>query len=153
MIASGLAAEWYAEARRLRERLELATVTDIPTGVLTHSAFETARSATGYAAVIEVSLEDIDEIADEYGWPCAEAVLSHVANVICASVREHDPVGKTGEGQFSVLLGDVELEVAQRICTRLEHNIATTPFSNGHTIIELAALTRMIPAEQYRHAA
>lgn len=139
LAACAAAAELWSRVHELQHQLARASATDAPTGVLTTSAFRAARECSAFATVVTVQLDDIDGIARTYGRAVADAVLGHVANVICASVRENDPVGKTGDAEFGILLGDVEHDVAQRICNRIEARIASTPYSSERAIIELYA--------------
>ena len=151
VLLLGLAESWH-RLQRLQDQLSLALVTDVSTGVLNRRAYS---EATGSASSVEVIVvvEEVEDLTIEYGCSTAEDILTHVANVIQASVREEDLVGKLAEDRFGVLLQDVELEVAQRICARIEFNVSTTPFSNGRSIIELCVHADIEPTQLEQNAA
>ncbi len=138
-VLSAIIAELLYRLEQTTKRFELATVTDANTGVLTSPAFFAAGESAPDAISVTITVEDIEALYEEYGHTTAEEVLAHVANVIAASVRESDIIGKTGNDCFGVLLQEVEREVAQRICARIEFKVADTPYSNGQSIIELSA--------------
>ncbi len=153
LAACAAVAELWSRLGDLGEQLARASVTDAPTGVLTTSAFRAARDCSEFATVVTVQLDDVNGIVSTYGRAVADAVLGHVANVICATVRENDPVGKTGDAEFGILLGDVEHDVAQRICNRIEARIASTPYSSEQAIIELYAEASIGQPQVERRAA
>ncbi len=153
IVVAAIAAELYFRLQQTTRSLAQASATDSPTGVLTADAFAHSAELCEQGLIVKVEIDDLEEIATTHGRSTANAVLSHVANVICASVREDDPVGRMADDSFAILLGDVEHEVAQRICSRLEASIASSPYSGQQLIIELFAHANMQTRHVWQQAA
>jgi diguanylate cyclase (GGDEF)-like protein len=115
----------------LLHQLKLAASTDDKTGLLNATAWEQQAKATllrtrtesGLLAIFMLDLDFFKTINDRYGHLAGDAALRKVAQVIAASVRRGDTVGRFGGEEFAVLLPaigrDDALHVAERIRTQI----------------------------------
>ncbi|MCA1829726.1 MAG: diguanylate cyclase [Myxococcales bacterium] len=87
--------------------------------------------ARRYRTGTVIGMLDVDHfkrINDGYGHPAGDAVLSHMASLITASVRSSDVVARYGGEEFAFLLVDATLEEATVIAQRLREFVARHRF-------------------------
>ena len=104
-----------------------------------------------YLAVLD--LDKFKRINDTYGHLIGDEVLLTFANILLASLRDHDRSFRYGGEEFIVVLSDVNAEHAARVLDRLRSNVAGHAFpqvgqvtvSIGYTMIDCQDLpTRII---------
>ena len=84
-----------------------------------------------YQTGLTIGMLDVDHfkrINDAYGHPAGDAVLSHMASLITASVRSSDVVARYGGEEFGFLLVDAAVEEATIIAQRLREFVARHRF-------------------------
>ncbi len=117
--------------RANRKLLALAT-TDGLTGLANHRHFhqELARIRPSLA-VTSLMLLDVDHFKsfnDEFGHPAGDAVLTELANVLRACVRENDLLARYGGEEFAILLpgqdADHALAVAERVRLGVQEKVS-----------------------------
>lgn len=122
------------EAERLRDRveeLEELADTDPLAPVLNRRAFvrELDRALAfaarhgGVTSLLFVDLDDFKRINDEHGHAAGDSVLTTVAEILLANVRETDIVGRLGGDEFAVALVRSNAKAAQRKAARLRDQI------------------------------
>jgi len=130
-----LVARVRSHLQRLSELRELA-IRDGLTRCYNHKYFkgrlevEIGRSRR-YRTGLTVGMLDVDHfkrINDAYGHPAGDAVLSHMASLVTASVRSSDVVARYGGEEFGFLLIDAAVEEATIITQRLGERIARHRF-------------------------
>jgi diguanylate cyclase (GGDEF)-like protein len=127
-------AHWLASQARtalenamLHERLELAAVTDVLTGLPNRRRFEEslateiARSDRygGSLALIIADLDDFKQVNDRHGHLAGDDVLRAFANAMRETVRELDTAARYGGEEFALLLPGTDLVGAERVAERI----------------------------------
>ena len=107
----------------IRASLELQAQTDGLTGSAQPPAFhelrELLRASAAHATVslVMLDLDDFKRVNDVYGHAIGDTVLSEVADLLRAAVRDGDTVCRIGGGEFAVVPGgnaEIALALAQR---------------------------------------
>jgi diguanylate cyclase (GGDEF)-like protein len=107
------------------------TSVDPGTGVLTAVAWwDAAREAPAPAfAVLVLDLDDFAGLNARHGRRVGDAVLRAIADTLRAEVRSADLVGRSGGGEFAVLLPGTGSFDALAIAERLRLRVASTAVS------------------------
>jgi diguanylate cyclase (GGDEF)-like protein len=118
--------------RRLRGRITEAARTDPLTNLRNRRGLEEVlgqrlRSAVEEGKGLALLMVDIDRFKrynDQFGHLAADAVLEQLAEVLEASVRESELVGRYGGDEFVVIIPDVAPGDATRLAERLRQQVA-----------------------------
>jgi diguanylate cyclase (GGDEF)-like protein len=122
-------------ARAHRRQVEVLAATDVLTGLPNRNAF-TGRTRTalaedashrrrpdrqrlGRATVLVVNLDGFRDVNEQLGHRIGDRLLTHVAQRLRSSVREHDFVARLGGDEFAVLLRDTDPAIGEHIAARL----------------------------------
>ena len=84
-----------------------------------------------YNTELTLGMLDVDHfkrINDGYGHPAGDAVLSHLASILTASVRSTDVVARYGGEEFGFLLVEAAAPEAEIITNRLRERVAQHRF-------------------------
>ncbi len=152
---------WMSAHDRLavdHERLRASALDDPLTGLWTRPAFEhlaTAEIAAADRRGEDLSLAILDvaglrAVNDQYGHLAGDAVLTHVARTLQANLRASDLIGRVGDDEIAVLLGDADLECAHGVLAKLVDLIAASPSpyrEHSIAIRAVAGLTRLARSE------
>ena len=87
--------------------------------------------ARRYKTELTLGMLDVDHfkrINDGYGHPAGDAVLSHLASILTASVRSTDVVARYGGEEFGFLLVEAAAPEAEIITNRLRERVAQHRF-------------------------
>jgi diguanylate cyclase (GGDEF)-like protein len=79
------------------------------------------------AAVLYVDLDGFKALNDNFGHAAGDAVLTHIARLLCAQVRDSDVVGRLGGDEFGVILNHVSAAEAERKAASLAEAISALP--------------------------
>jgi diguanylate cyclase (GGDEF)-like protein len=129
----------HAMHLELREAQDMADA-DVLTPTLNRRAFlrEVGRAMADCrryaeeACLIYLDMDGFKTINDTYGHGAGDAALTHVANLLKASTREGDAVGRMGGDEFAVLLKRADLKSARIKAMKLEAEMALGTFEyNG----------------------
>ena len=126
------------ELHQTRERLDEAEKTadqDHLLPVLNRRAFvrELSRHmsfASRYgmpASLIYFDLDGFKFVNDTHGHAAGDAVLAHVADIMLASVRDSDIVGRLGGDEFGILLNHANQEQAHKKAESLAETLNVRP--------------------------
>lgn len=92
------------------------------------------RQGTGTTLLV-LDLDFFKRVNDIYGHPGGDAVLSHVAHLLSATVRSTDLVGRLGGEEFMVLLPGTPPEAGRTLAEKLRLHIEENPLPwQGTTI-------------------
>jgi diguanylate cyclase (GGDEF)-like protein len=91
------------------------------------------------SSVIYFDVNGMKQINDTHGHPAGDAALRHVAEVLCANVRQSDIVGRLGGDEFGVILAQTNQEQANAKATSLAEAIGTTVLRWGKIKIQVSA--------------
>ena len=81
-----------------------------------------------------IALADVDHFKkfnDSYGHHCGDAVLSHVATVMRASLRRTDAVGRWGGEEFLFVLPETHLNAAVEVLEKVRRCVEEMPCNFG----------------------
>ena len=131
IIVATLGVMWM-EIESLQGELVRSARYDSLTGLFNRGTFlteferEVSRSARG-GGTFSLAIFDLDHfklLNDRYGHPVGDRVLKSFAEVLRASIRKHDTVGRYGGEEFSLLMPntgkDTAVGVAERVRRELE---------------------------------
>lgn len=138
------------------EQMELRQIAkqDAMTGALTRRGFyaeleKEQRRAARYdrsSTLVLIDIDDFHGINDRFGHAAGDAVLVAIANAVMAGMRRSDVFGRTGGGQFGLLLpetdGDEAARAAERIRQAVERTIVETPAGDVRTTVSLGLAPR-----------
>ena len=79
------------------------------------------------ASLVFVDLNDLKKINDTMGHGAGDAALAHVADMLCASVRQTDAVGRLGGDEFGVLLTQADQQTAEMKAEQLSNAVSSRP--------------------------
>lgn len=123
-------------ARRiaLEQDLRIQASTDALTGLVNRRAFmerfshELARSQRHGPSptLLILDIDHFKKINDRYGHPAGDAVLAHLAQLLRASLRNVDIVGRIGGEEFAVVLVETNAAMAAPVIDRLLERIRET---------------------------
>ena len=87
-----------------------------------------SRRYNGELSLGMVDIDHFKRINDTFGHPAGDAVLSHLASLITASLRSNDVVARYGGEEFGFLLIEAQMAEAAVITNRLRERIARHEF-------------------------
>ncbi len=143
-------AEMGAANRKLRSVSLTDVLTELPNRRFARQKLDAAwQLSDRRGEPLSIILLDVDHfksVNDEFGHDVGDQVLSEVAAVLKANVREGDVVCRFGGEEFVVITQNTPREVAYQCAERLRHAVATHVFSIGeleHTLtVSLGVATR-----------
>lgn len=127
------------ENRSARAELERRAYTDYLTGLANRRHFlekaekELARTVR-YGRELSILMLDVDhfkQVNDTYGHKVGDLVLTRLAELCRATLRDVDVVGRIGGEEFAVLLPETGSEQAMEAAERLRGAIATAQVTLG----------------------
>lgn len=127
--------------------LRLRMTVDPITGVMSRGtfwaeaerAFLLARRHRQELACLMVGLDHLPALANRYGADCAEDILKRSANVLQATLRASDIVGRVAGSTFAVLLPVTGKEGARDAAGRLREAIGALKMEPGGSAIMVTA--------------
>ncbi|HEY1182131.1 MAG TPA: diguanylate cyclase [Rhodocyclaceae bacterium] len=135
------------ELRKRKEEAELLARMDVLTGIPNRRAFMQAADqevlrAQRYGNPLTVAVLDLDHfktINDTFGHATGDHVLVDRANLLAASVREVDTVGRLGGEEFAILMPGTPLPEAIQAIERIRQAFEQNPVSDGDQLIRATA--------------
>lgn len=91
------------------------------------------------SSVVYVDVNGMKQINDAHGHPAGDAALRHVAQILCANVRQSDIVGRLGGDEFGVILAQTNQDQASAKGLALARAIAAAPLQWGEVAIPVSA--------------
>jgi diguanylate cyclase (GGDEF)-like protein len=144
-----LVAVQFRRAERLRNQVNHVVSRDGTTGCVTGrglvqhvNGLERRRQRSGDAlqgALIHVRINNLDEMAGNFGPQWSDELLQFIASTISTSVRREDIVARTGPASFDVLLTGASESDANEVCTRLTKALASSHFTADGKAVDLAS--------------
>jgi diguanylate cyclase (GGDEF)-like protein len=92
----------------------------------------------GSAAMIFVDIDGLKQINDRCGHPTGDAALIRIAQILVASVRASDIVGRLSGDEFIILLLDVDELGAWNMALRLVEATVASPLDVDNHIVPLS---------------
>ena len=89
-------------------------------------AVEHSRQTGAMLCVAFVDVDRFKAINDAYGHPSGDAVLRQLAELVSASVRAGDLVGRYGGEEFMIILPNTDADDARRVTERLREVVMRT---------------------------
>ena len=126
-----------AEKRRELER-EMAATRDPLTKVFNRKAFEEEvtrhilDNSTNCGTLLLIDMDHFKEINDSYGHPEGDMILRKISDILMATFRRKDLVGRFGGDEFLVFLKNVTDRTV--ICRRLEELRQMLANVDGHVV-------------------
>lgn len=130
-----LLAEQRDTEKKLQEtltQLKLAASTDELTGLINRREinnrlnyeYEKMNREHKSMSVLILDLDHFKQINDNYGHPCGDFVLKHVADCLQKAFRSTDSVSRWGGEEFIVLMPATPITEAEHVCQRALNAIA-----------------------------
>jgi diguanylate cyclase (GGDEF)-like protein len=121
---------------RTEARLEHLAVSDPLTGILNRRALvergrrivDRAREAGTAVSVLLFDLDHFKSINDRYGHQVGDAVIRRFAEIVGATLRPSDLLGRMGGEEFAVILPDAGIDAGQVVAERVREAIAAQAF-------------------------
>lgn len=135
------------EIEALQSALFRAARFDSLTGLINRGTFieefarEEARAARGGPA-FSLAIFDLDrfkQVNDRYGHPVGDAVLKAFADVLRATIRPYDVVGRYGGEEFALLMPQTGKDTATRVAERVGQELEVRGMTVGAKRIEVTA--------------
>lgn len=119
------------------ERVELAKITDSLTGLANRDYFFASLArlcarAKRFGQTVCMMLIDIDNfhvINDQYGNLAGDLVLTGLADLLRAVLRDYDLLARFGEDEFSIAIDNGDSEIARQLSQRIRKTVDQNPFS------------------------
>ena len=130
IIVATLGVMWM-EIESLQGDLVRSAHYDSLTGIYNRGTFfeectrELSRCARGGPA-FSLAVFDLDHfklVNDRYGHPVGDRVLKSFADVLRASIRKHDRVGRYGGEEFALLMPNTGKDTAARVAERVRREV------------------------------
>lgn len=83
-----------------------------------------ARGGPGFSLAV-FDLDHFKLVNDRYGHPVGDRVLKSFAEVLRASIRKHDTVGRYGGEEFALLMPNTGKDTAARVAERVRREVET----------------------------
>ncbi|HEX7735727.1 MAG TPA: diguanylate cyclase [Ktedonobacteraceae bacterium] len=111
----------------LNTQLERQATTDSLTGLPNHRALaekldeflERTRATSTSCALIFMDIDHFKDINDTYGHLTGDRVLSRFTEIVSATVRRCDAIGRWGGEEFVAILPETELEEARAVAEQI----------------------------------
>lgn len=134
--------EEIAERRRAQEALEKAATTDELTGLLNRRAMlhlldQESRRSRRTGRPYSLVLADVDHfkaINDRFGHEVGDRALTHLADVLRATVRQPDSIARWGGEELLVFLPETDLEGARNVAEKMRVGALEKHLLLGHEI-------------------
>jgi len=127
------------ELEEKNRQLERLSVSDGLTGLfnhrhiheLLHDEFERALRSGTPLAVAMFDFDRFKSVNDTYGHPAGDRVLLGMADVLRATAREVDRLGRYGGEEFLAILPDTDIDEGAVFAERVRRQVAQYPFDVG----------------------
>lgn len=85
-----------------------------------------------------IDIEDVPGIQLEHGEDAGDAVLAHIAGLVCAPLDDVDLAARIGESQFAILLVGRGLGAAQALIASLKQQLSLPLDLQGHAPLRVS---------------
>ena len=116
----------HVEARASRDRLTGVANRETLLAALI-GAVERSRQSGAVLCVAFVDVDRFKAINDSYGHASGDAVLRQLAELVSASIRANDFVGRYGGEEFMIIFPDTDADRARQVAERLRGVVMRTP--------------------------
>ncbi len=128
-LVAAAAAFWQLNrAQRFRRRAEVDSLTGICSrSAIEHRAVAAFDRATRDRTPVSLLIADVDRLKavnDSRGHADGDILLRDMAELIAASLRQQDALGRWGGDEFVVLLEDTDANAAAEIAERVRQSVA-----------------------------
>lgn len=134
-------AESHKEVSRLHHKASIDQLTGLTNfSSLMEKLDQQIRKADEQKQPLCVLMADLDffkKINDTYGHMTGDMVLRHTAERIQAAVRDFDIVGRFGGEEFTIVLKNTDIGLAEVIAERIRNEIAAAPMHIKGTNINI----------------
>lgn len=132
VLAGEAAQRWEARERRLAS----AVVIDSETGICTHAYFvdrlrEETRRCVRYGCsvgALRISIDGFAELVQKFGPRRADAMLARLAELVRATIRETDTIGRVGEHDLGALLPFASVPECETVSQRIREVVEQARF-------------------------
>jgi diguanylate cyclase (GGDEF)-like protein len=124
---------------KLRDELRTLSVRDPLTGAFNRRYMEETfvrelarvRRAGGTLGLIQIDIDEFKRFNDTHGHPAGDSVMRAVALTLAAAVRSSDVVCRYGGEEFTILMPDASVAVAEARAMALRERIAALQVRHG----------------------
>jgi diguanylate cyclase (GGDEF)-like protein len=134
-----------------------STLRDPVTGLADRIAFQAllsdhvdrARDLDEWLSLALINPHNFGQVNERFGSAAGDRVIRELAQLICTTLRDSDPVSRYGGAIFAALLPATTAEDAQRVATKLVQAVRGSAFLEGEVKLELCCgISSLDPSEQ-----
>ncbi|MCZ6727754.1 MAG: sigma 54-interacting transcriptional regulator [Acidobacteria bacterium] len=122
-----------------------STLRDPVTGLADRIAFqallsdhvERARDLGSWLSLVLINPHNFGQVNERFGRQAGDYVIRELADLICLTLRDSDPVARYGGAIFGALLPRTSTADAKRVATKLVEAVRSTAFMDGEVKLEL----------------
>lgn len=151
------------ETNTLKDEISLIADIDSLTGAYSRSyfdryasSFENKYDSKWIASLVMIDFDNLKLINDTYGHLAGDSVLQNISALIKDSLRSNDLFFRFGGDEFIVILEDCDIDLAEKISKRLNHEIMKSSESLPYTVsisFGIAKLTHSSDLKKVIHEA
>lgn len=146
---------WVARLRRANRQLEEQSLLDVLTGLANRKqlngfsqiCFELSRRHERPMAVVMFDIDYFKKVNDQLGHLAGDKVLKEVAQLLSASVRKGDCLGRWGGEEFLLICPETTQESAIGSAERVLEKMRHCRFSTGQVYTLSAGVAQLAPGE------
>jgi len=97
-----------------------------------------ARRYSSPLSVLMIDVDKFKQVNDTYGHACGDTVLTELANICLAELREVDFIGRLGGEEFSVCLTETSLDRASLVAERLRKSIESATVNTEQESLKIS---------------
>jgi diguanylate cyclase (GGDEF)-like protein len=122
-----------------------STLRDPVTGLADRIAFqamlsdqvERARDLGTWLSLVLINPHNFGQVNERFGRRAGDLVIRELADLICLTLRDSDPVSRYGGAIFGALLPATTTEDAERVASKLLETVSNSTFMDGQVQLEL----------------
>ncbi len=108
------------------------------------------RRADGDFSVLMYDIDFFKKVNDSYGHNVGDHVLSSLSNLVGASIRSGDVLGRWGGEEFVCILPNTNLNGARILAERIRHQVETADFSPLRKLTISVGITEAKAKDTYK---
>jgi len=110
--------------------------------------FQRAKRYNSSLALVSLDIDNFKKVNDQYGHPVGDKVLQALAKKLAPMIRSEDILARIGGEEFSILLPETSIDVAQRVAERIRIEQQKSVFDGDIVVTISLGVAGLIPQDQ-----